>query len=156
MTHNKANVSDIANNLVTTVAGKMLDARMGKALSDSLNEIPIERKTYLIKANSSSDIYSTELPLTFHDRNIVVTPQTNNAYKVICRTLGTNAGGYVEYILYKNPQGEPLSLHMLNSENANCPLIRVDSGGSVKLLVRGSISQDYSIGVTIIRISHDI
>ena len=32
----KANISDIANNLTTTVAGKMLDARMGKSLSDLL------------------------------------------------------------------------------------------------------------------------
>ena len=37
MSQSKANISDIANNLITTVAGKMLDARQGKALSDEIS-----------------------------------------------------------------------------------------------------------------------
>ena len=40
----KVNTSDIANNLTTTSAGKVLDARQGKALSDSLGEL-IVRET---------------------------------------------------------------------------------------------------------------
>lgn len=35
---NKVNTSDIANNLTTTTEGKVLDARQGKALSDSISD----------------------------------------------------------------------------------------------------------------------
>lgn len=43
---NKVNTSDIANNLTTTTAGKVLDARQGKALNDSItNKHKITRKT---------------------------------------------------------------------------------------------------------------
>lgn len=34
---NKVNTSDIANNLTTTTAGKVLDARQGKALNDAIS-----------------------------------------------------------------------------------------------------------------------
>ena len=56
LTQSKANVSDIANNLTTTVAGKMLDARMGKNLNDyigSLSGLQTSTKNNLVSAINS-------------------------------------------------------------------------------------------------------
>lgn len=122
---------------------------MSENISDIKSTILIEQKTYRINANNG-DIYSTEQNLTFRGSYMRSNASTNLSAKIICRTIGTSYGGYVEYEVYKNNPGEPSILHISGDQNANCPLVRVDSNGYLKILFRGATEQVYSVAVVVI------
>lgn len=45
----KVNTSDVVNNVVTTAAGKVLDARQGNTLNDAINTLSTKLTGYIIK-----------------------------------------------------------------------------------------------------------
>ena len=66
---NKVNTSDIANNLTTTTAGKVLDATQGKALNDSItNKHKITRKT--VNTSSWNADTSSQSGTTLYKKSI--------------------------------------------------------------------------------------
>ena len=64
---NKVNTSDIANNLTTTAAGKVLDARQGKILNDSVKDI-----TSLTGASFSSSYGTFDTGFTTLNYNSII------------------------------------------------------------------------------------
>ena len=70
---------------------------------------------------------------------------SNFCYKIRARTVGTSSGGYIECLTFNSVITK---IFGSGEENENCPVIRIDSFGAVKLYLPNT-AQPYKVAVSI-------
>lgn len=115
------------------------------AVNELNEDLIIDRSSYIMQPNNGTPS-SAEQILKYKGADIQSGPESNAVYKIIARTVGTGGGGYCEYVIYRSA-GE---IYVSGSDNPNCPGIRVASDGYVKMYMRGTTTQPYSVSVAVI------
>lgn len=115
------------------------------AVNELNEDLIIDRSSYIMQPNNGTPS-SAEQILKYKGANIQSGPESNAVYKIIARTVGTGGGGYCEYVIYRSA-GE---IYVSGADNPNCPGIRVASDGYVKMYMRGTTTQPYSVSVAVI------